>query len=269
MPVANINGVNLHYEVAGEGKAIVLVHGFTGSTLDWEKQIPVLSRKYKVVALEMRGHGKSEATNKEEDYYLPVFADDIFDLLKMLKIEKCCLVGFSMGGIVSLEFVLEHPEMVALLALVSTTSGEVLRPPGYARLRLKLNEIALKHGMESVFEYDAIHNPQRVELYLHHPEQRDRVRQNMLNTSVEAYVNITKATAKRKPLTPRLGEIKVPAIILYGEEDTPFSDASKVLHKGIAGSELITFKGVGHSLQEQASDLFNRTLFDFMSRNNW
>ena len=58
MPIANINGVNLNYEIVGQGNAIVFLHGYTGSIQDWANQIPVLSPKYKVVALDQRGHGK-------------------------------------------------------------------------------------------------------------------------------------------------------------------------------------------------------------------
>jgi pimeloyl-ACP methyl ester carboxylesterase len=91
MPVANINGVNLNYEVAGQGQAVVFLHGMTGSTQDWANQIAVLSPNYKVVALDMRGHGKSEAPKTEAVYSIPIFADDVFGMLNLLGIRKCCL----------------------------------------------------------------------------------------------------------------------------------------------------------------------------------
>ncbi len=66
MPVDNINGVNLNYEIAGQGEAIVFLHGMTGSTQDWANQIPVLSPQHKVIALDHRGHGKSAAAVQEK-----------------------------------------------------------------------------------------------------------------------------------------------------------------------------------------------------------
>ena len=84
MPVANINGVKLNYEISGQGKAVVFLHGMTDSTQDWASQIAVLSPKYKVVALDMRGHGKSAAPKAEAGYSIPIFAEDVFGLLNLL-----------------------------------------------------------------------------------------------------------------------------------------------------------------------------------------
>ena len=65
MPTANVNGVNLNYEVAGEGKAIVFLHGYTGSSQDWTNQVPILAPNYRVITLDQRGHGKSAAPARE------------------------------------------------------------------------------------------------------------------------------------------------------------------------------------------------------------
>ena len=78
MPIANVNGVNLNYEVAGQGEAVVFLHGYTGSTPDWSNQISVLSPKYRAVALDCRGHGKSATPSREKDYSVQIFADDVF-----------------------------------------------------------------------------------------------------------------------------------------------------------------------------------------------
>ena len=137
MTIANINGVNLNYEVSGQGPAIVFLHGLTGSTQDWVNQMSVLSLKYKVVALDMRGHGKSAAPSREEEYSIPIFAQNVLGLLKMLNIEKCCLVGHSLGGFIALEFALAHQETLAALVLVGTSSGEFTRAPGFSQLRQK------------------------------------------------------------------------------------------------------------------------------------
>ena len=68
MPFAHINGMNLNYEIAGTGPAVVFLHGGNGNSRDWANQIPVLSPKYKVIALDIQGHGKSDAPKNEEAY---------------------------------------------------------------------------------------------------------------------------------------------------------------------------------------------------------
>jgi len=154
MPVANINGVELNYETAGqsEGEAIVFLHGMTGSTRDWASQVSVLSPKYRIAALDQRGHGKSAAPTEEEQYSVPIFADDVLALLTMLGIKKCCLAGHSIGGFIALQFALEHQDMLAALVLVDTSSGQFATDPIVAQVRQKQDELARSQGMEAAFE---------------------------------------------------------------------------------------------------------------------
>ena len=77
MPVANINGMNLNYEISGRGSAVVFLHGGNGRAQDWANQFPVLSPKYTVIALDIRGHGKSEGPKTEAEYSIPRIAEDV------------------------------------------------------------------------------------------------------------------------------------------------------------------------------------------------
>lgn len=269
MPVASINGVNLHYEVSGQGEAIVLLHGYTGSSRDWDNQVPVLTAGYRVITLDHRGHGQSAAPSREADYSVKIFADDVFQLLGMLNIRKCCLVGHSLGGFIALEFALAHQDMLAGLVLVDTSSGDFARSAGYTELRHRLNEVARNQGMAAAFEYDAANNPLRIAGFRKHPEFRERMRQRMLATSVNGYVYGSLAIGKWQSITDRLSEINIPTLIIWGDEDLAFTEAVKILHKGIAGSRLVTVRGVGHSPHEDAPSTFNEGLFKFLEGINW
>ncbi len=267
MTIANINGVNLNYEVAGQGRAVVFLHGMTGSTQDWASQMSLLSPKYMVVALDHRGHGKSAAPSKPEEYYIPILVDDVFDLLRMLNIKKCCLVGHSLSGHVALQFALEHQNMLAALVLVGTSSEAFTTNAESAKLRQRVAEVARSQGMEAAFEYDAANNPQRIEMFQKKPEQREVRRRKIMMTSLEGYLYMGGGT--REPLTPRLSEIRVPTLICRGEEDMIPAKAAQVLKDGIAGSELVTVKGAGHSPHEEAPDVFNEALLKFLNRIKW
>ncbi len=269
MPIAKINGVNLHYEVAGQGETIVFLHGMTGSTQDWNNQVAALPSKYKVITQDMRGHGKSEAPSKEEEYSIPIFANDVFDLLKLLDIKKCCLGGHSIGGFIALEFALKHQDMLTGLVLVDTSSGQFARDPGFVQLRQKLDELARSQGIEAAFEYDAANNPQRIERFQKHPELKEVSRRKVLMTSVDGYIYCPRAIGKWEPVTSRLSEIKVPTLIYWGDEDIGFTEAVQTLKEGIADSELITVKGVGHSPHEEAPDVFNEALLKSLGRISW
>jgi len=269
MPIANINGVDLNYEVTGQGEAVVFLHGMTGSTQDWTNQIAALSSKYKVVALDMRGHGKSGAPAREEEYSIPIFADDVFNLLRMLDIKECCLGGHSIGGFIALQFALEHPDMLAALVLVDTSSGQFAMDPSFAQLRQKQDELARSQGMEAAFEFSIANNPMMIERLKQHPEQKEVTRRKMLMTSVDGSIYGMSAIGKWEAVTPMLSEIKVPALIYWGEEDLGFTEAVQVLKKGIADSELVTFKGVGHNPHEEVPDAFNEALLKFLDRIKW
>jgi 2-succinyl-6-hydroxy-2,4-cyclohexadiene-1-carboxylate synthase len=264
MPIATINGVRIYHEVTGDGPAIILLHGYTGSHQDWVLQFPLLAKGYRVVAMDHRGHGKSEAPSSASDYSVKIMAEDAYSLLKHLDIDRSCVVGHSMGGFMALELALKYPDLVSALVLVDTSSGEFERVPGYAELRAKLDEMARTEGMEAAFEYNAAHNPMTKEQFERHPERREIVKQKMLQTSVDGYVYVANSFAQWEPLTPRLSEVKAPALIVVGDEDTPFHKPSKVMEESIAKSRLVIIPGSGHSPHEEAAEVFNDVLLSFL-----
>ena len=265
MPFELINGVSLHYEEAGNGEAIVLLHGYTGSTKDWAYQVALLSSEYRVIALDHRGHGMSSDPHDEEDYSIPISSGDVYGLLRLLGIDRCCLIGHSMGGFVALQFALDHPDMVSALVLVDTSSGTFDVAPGYPELRAKMDELAREEGIDAAFEYEATHNPIRIERFRRHPEWREIARLKALGTSVDGYIYVARSFGKWQPVTDRLGEIRVPALIFRGDEDAPFVGASEVLSKSIARAELVVVPGAGHSPHEETPAIFNEKVVPFLA----
>ena len=269
MTIANINSIDLNYEIAGSGKTIVCIHGYTGSTKDWDNQLRVLLPAHTVVIFDLRGHGKSASPSRKEEYSIKIFADDVAGLLKMLNIKKCCLMGHSLGGFVALEFALKYQNMLSALVLVSTTSSGAIRPPEFAEMRQKMDELAHSEGLEAAFEYEANNYPARVETFRKHPEQREIARQKVLATSVDGYIYAWKAISEWEPVTSMLSEIKVPTLIYLGGEDLPPAKAAHILNKGIAGSELVVVKGSGHSPHQESPEFFNEKLTAFLKKINW
>ncbi|MDY6916744.1 MAG: alpha/beta hydrolase [Chloroflexota bacterium] len=264
MPTARVNGVTLHYEDVGEGPAIILLHGYTGSHQDWAAQIPVLSGRYRVIAVDQRGHAQSEAPSSAADYSVKIMAEDAHALLKHLGIGKSAIMGHSMGGFMALELVLKYPDVVTALVLVDTSSGEFERVPDFAEIRARLDELARTEGLNAAFEYNAEHNPAVKEQYERHPERREISRQKVLQTSVDGYIYVSRSFGEWEPLTPRLSEIRVPTLIVVGDEDIAFHRASKVMKESIAGAELVTLAGSGHSPHEEVPDAFNNVVLGFL-----
>ena len=117
---AAVNGLNMYYEVYGQGKPIVLLHGsFLTIPLNWEHFIPLLAGNRKVIVTELQGHGRTRDIAREISY--EGMADDVSGLLTHLKIDSADILGYSMGGGVAFQLAVRHPEQVRRLVVLSGT----------------------------------------------------------------------------------------------------------------------------------------------------
>ena len=123
MPIINVNGIDLNYEVHGEGYPVVFLHGYVGTVDMWQPQVPVVSREYRFIIYDARGHGESESPPSAGQYSADIVVEDLLQLLEALEIEKSVIGGLSMGGYESLRFYLTHPEKVTALVLMDTGPG--------------------------------------------------------------------------------------------------------------------------------------------------
>src|SRR5207247_4191804 len=101
MPQASVNDVEINYRESGEGFPVILIHGYTGNSRNWALTAPALAERFRVISVDLRGHGLSAKPLDEESYALETMANDVCELLKSLDISECALVGHSMGGMVS------------------------------------------------------------------------------------------------------------------------------------------------------------------------
>ena len=117
---AEVNGLKMYYEVYGNGKPIVLLHGsFMNIPLNWSQTIPLLAKDRKVIVAEMQAHGRTKDISREFSY--EGMADDVSGLLKHLKIDSADILGYSMGGGIAFQFAVRHPEQLRRLVVLSGT----------------------------------------------------------------------------------------------------------------------------------------------------
>ena len=115
-----VNGIKVYYEVYGEGRPIVLLHGaFYTIEMNWAQLIPELAKTRKVIAIEMQGHGHSPFSDRKMSH--AAFASDVEGVMDYLKIDSADLVGYSMGGSVAYKFALQSPKRVRKLVIISST----------------------------------------------------------------------------------------------------------------------------------------------------
>lgn len=117
---APVNGIKVYYEVYGEGRPIVLLHGaFYTIQLNWAALIPELSKTRKVIALELQGHGHTPYSDRKLDF--PTLASDVEGVMDYLKIDSADVVGYSMGGSVAYQFAVQSPKRLRKLVIISST----------------------------------------------------------------------------------------------------------------------------------------------------
>jgi pimeloyl-ACP methyl ester carboxylesterase len=117
---APVNGIKVYYEVYGEGKPIVLLHGaFFTIDMNWAQLIPELSKTRKVIAIELQGHGHTQFSDRKLSF--PALASDVEGVMDYLKIDSADVAGFSMGGSVAYQFAIQSPKRVRKLVIISST----------------------------------------------------------------------------------------------------------------------------------------------------
>src|SRR5689334_15123692 len=117
---APVNGIKVYYEVYGEGQPLVLLHGaYMTINLNWAQLIPELAKTRKVIAMEMQGHGHTAYSDRTMSF--PALATDVAGVMKFLKIDSADVVGYSFGGTIAYQLVIQNPELVKKLIIISST----------------------------------------------------------------------------------------------------------------------------------------------------
>lgn len=220
---SDVNGMKMYYEIHGQGKPLVLIHG-GGSTIqtNFEKIIPILAKHRQVIALELQAHGRTNDRNA--DLTFEQDADDVATLLKNLKIDKADFFGFSNGGTTTLQIAIRHPELVDKIILGSALAKRNGVPDWFwgfmANAKLENMPELLKVGYKKVA---ADTNGLQV--------MHDRDAKRMIN-----FKDIPDEQIK---------SIKAPALIIIGDKDIITPEHAIELHRQIANSELAIIPG-GH-----------------------
>jgi pimeloyl-ACP methyl ester carboxylesterase len=132
MAYAAVNGLNMYYEVHGDGPPLLLLHGGTGSIESFPAKYPYFATQFRVIAMEQMGHGRT-ADLKDRPFHYHDMAEDVVELMRQLGVESAIVVGFSDGGIVGLDMAIHHPERVTKLAVTGAQS----RNDGYTAENLE------------------------------------------------------------------------------------------------------------------------------------
>jgi pimeloyl-ACP methyl ester carboxylesterase len=272
MPTTAANGIEIHYEVHGEGTPLVLAHGYTASLEMWRQQVQPLSAMHRLVIYDLRGHGATTAPADMERYDLARdYVADQVALMDHLGIERAIVGGLSMGGMIAQEFALQHPGRVRTLLLFDTGPGMggVARDPAVAarfdQMRSMMQALARTKGMGAIVEAirnrpDAFRPPAGAPI----PAGIRAHVENMAKMSVDGYLGGGKALHEWRGSIDRLREITAQTLVLVGAQD-PLLAASRLIHEHITGSRLAVLAHSGHGTNLWRPDAFTRTTLDFLA----
>jgi pimeloyl-ACP methyl ester carboxylesterase len=260
---AEVNGTRLYYEIVGRGHPIVLVHGFSSNVKNWDNQLEVFAKHFKVMRYDMCGFGKSALPTVGKEYS---HTKDLKALLNQLGIDHACIVGSSMGGFIALDFTLEYPEMTKALILVSSGLGGF---EGWSKTHLEhwhaIQKEAKEKGAEAAKDL-LTETPSFRKLAREKPNVALRYKQVISEYSGWHFVNIDPCRYIDPPAIERLQEISVPTLIIVGENDSQdFHRIATILDKKIQNSKSIIIKGAGHIPQISNPSEFNEAVLSFLA----
>ena len=265
MPKALVNGVQIYYEASGEGGPLILCYGLGGNTTQWSSQVSEFSQRYRLILWDPRGHGRSDSPGEREQYGLGISAGDLLGLMDHLEVASAYVGGLSMGAGISTRFALAHPDRVdALLIIDSATALGLPTPPEARAMREKTIELALTEGMEAVFRYSIQANPNMAGRAKRDPEAAKGIMDMYLALDPTGYAHSIGAVLDAESTADRLSEIKVPTLVLAGDED-PALPAARQTHERISGSKMVVIPGAGHLSNLDQPDAFNREVMAFLS----
>lgn len=264
MPKLKVNGAEIHYESHGSGpETIVFSHGLLWSGRMFDDQVNALKERYRCITFDFRGQGQSEVTRS--GYDLETLTGDAVALIEALEIRPCHFAGLSMGGIVGLRLAIHHPHLLKSLVLIASTADPEL-PENIGRYKL-LNFIArwlsmrlvAKPVMELMFGQKFLTDPARAEL-------REAWRQRLLANDRAGITRAVVGTISRAGVYEQLDQIKMPTLIIAGDQDAALGPAnSERMHGRIQNSKFVIIPGAGHTSTVEEPEAVNDALAEFLA----
>ena len=249
MPKLNRDGVEIYYEVHGEGPVMLLTHGYSATSQMWAGQVEAFSKDHKLVTWDMRGHGQSDYPADQDAYSEAHTVADMAAILDAVGADKAIIGGLSLGGYMSLAFYRVHPERVRALLIIDTG-------PGFKKddARDAWNKRA--HETGDRFEREGLAVLKSLSRDRSEASHRDA-----LGLARAARGMLTQRDAR---VIESLPNIKVPSLVVVGADDTPFLGASDYMAAKIPGAAKAVIPAAGHAVNIDQPQAFIDAVLPFL-----
>ena len=237
-----INDICINYELEGEGKTIVFVHGLSDSLTYWKVLSENLKNDYQTLIYDLRGHG--ESSDDDKNTTIDLYQEDLYQLLNALNIEDAVFIGLSLGGNVILDLAVNHPEMVKGLIVMSSF------PEHDEKLKKIFNDFdnAIDQGFVEFFD-TILPYTLTDDLLEEHKELLENVKHEAAKTANIEGIKKGINAGYGFNLTDKLNEINVPTLVIAGEEDNLTNlDIQEKIHDNIENSEMIVLEKTKHNI---------------------
>jgi 3-oxoadipate enol-lactonase len=271
MPYAiTFDKVRLHYEETGQGTPVLFVHEFAGDHRSWEPQMREFGKRYRCIAYAARGYTPSGVPSDKNAYTYEYVMRDCVAVLDHLKIDSAHIIGLSMGGYTALQVALNHPSRVRSMVLAGTGSGS---ERWYTeQFQQNSRELSLTFEREGSAEVAKTYGngPSRIPFAIKDARGFAEFTKHLSEHDAQGSANTSLGFQGGRPslydFESGIRALKIPVLIVVGDEDERCIEPSLFLKHTIAASGLVMFPKSGHVVNLEEPDLFNQVAGDFLAR---
>lgn len=272
MPRLTLNGLDYHISVQGEGPPLVLLHGFTGSAASWTRHVAVYARDFTCIAVDLPGHGKTASPADPARYAMESVVEDMVALCGELGIARAAWLGYSMGGRLALGVGVLAPRVVGALVLEGAAPG--LDDPAERSARAASDDaLAARLDREGLAPF--IDFWERLPLFATQDrlpeERRAELRRQRLTNDPRGLANSLRGMGQgtQPALRGRLGEVRVPTLLIAGEEDAKFRALAEEMRAALPDGRCILIPEAGHAAHFERPDAFDEAVLGFLRTASW
>jgi 3-oxoadipate enol-lactonase len=266
MTIAKIDGVDIYFERHGDaGEPLVLVHGYTGDITDWRHQIPEFGPTHRVLMMDLRGHGRSQAPTDRSAYTVDRMSRDVEAVIAEVGFERFHLVGHSMGGAIAQEIALRSaPRLLSLTLHDTGFHFRASRSPQMVKWNEYRRGIADEQGMRALADLQPALPPPPFST----EERRAETKERLARMSADAFIGAGIGLDEWPSTKARLPEVSTPTLVIYGDLDAEgLIKAGEYMAEAILNATRAVIPQAAHSPQYERPDLFNAALRAHLERN--
>lgn len=264
------DGVKLYYEEAGSGAPVVFVHEFAGDYRSWEPQVRYFSRRYRAITYNARGWPPSDVPESLSAYSQARACEDIRSVFDGLGIDKAHVVGLSMGGFATLHFGLTHPDRALSLVVAGCGYGAEKGERDKFRAEAVVSSTLLENEGMQAFADAYSYGPTRVQFQNKDPRGFEEFKTMLAEHSNIGSARTQMGVQRERPslydLEDKLAGLKVPTLVVSGDEDWPCLAPGIFMKRVIPSAGLLIVPNTGHTINLEEPALFNQGVADFIAQ---